>query len=133
MKIVHITATPDGARWMTALASEQKRLGHDVSAILPSVDGSTAAELGQHGIAACAAPVSLLRSRLRRKLLDLFTLVRLLRRLRPDVVHSHIFGAVVSARIASWLADVPVHLGGNVHPISLESEPLRELEVGTAF
>jgi glycosyltransferase involved in cell wall biosynthesis len=133
MKIVHIVATADGARWMTALAGEQKRLGHDVSAILPSLGGSTAAELGQQGIEVCAAPVSLLRSRLRRKVLDLFTLVRLLRRLRPDVVHSHIVGSVVTARIASWLADVPVHLGGNVHPISLESEPLRELEIGTAF
>jgi glycosyltransferase involved in cell wall biosynthesis len=59
--------------------------------------------------------------------------VRLLRRLRPDVVHSHIFASVIASRISSWVADVPIHLAGNVHPISLESPVMRALEVGTAF
>src|SRR5688572_32006180 len=122
MKIVHVVPTPTGAPWMIALAREQQKLGHDVAVIVPSLDGDIAPALAEHGIPTYAAPVNLLGPEGRvRKMLDLLTLVRLLRRLRPDVVHSHIFGSVLTARIASWLADVPVHFGGNVHPISLES------------
>lgn len=134
MKIVHVVSTPTGAPWMIALAHEQKRLGHDVAAILPSLDGGIAGELSRHGIASHAASVSLfaIPGRFARAR-ALWELVRLLRGLRPDVVHSHIVDAVITARIASWIADVPVHLGGNVHPFSLESEVLRILETGTAF
>jgi glycosyltransferase involved in cell wall biosynthesis len=135
MKIVHVISTADGAPWMIALAREQKRRGHEVAAILPSLNGTIAAALQRDGIPSYAAPTDLLflvRSPLRR-LIGLFGIIRLLRILRPDVVHSHIFGSVFTARIASWLADVPVHFAGNVHPNSLESPVLRALEIGTAF
>ena len=39
----------------------------------------------------------------------------------------------MTTRVASWIAGVPIHLDGNVNPISLESEVMRALEVGTAF
>lgn len=134
MKIVHVVPTPNGAPWMVALAREQKKLGHDVAVVIPSLDGDIAPAVARDGIAAYAAPVDLLSSGgLLRSVLDLFALVRVLRRLRPDVVHSHIVASVFTARIASWIADVPAHFGGNVHPISLESELYRILEVGTAF
>lgn len=134
MKIVHIVATPSGAPWMIALAREQKKLGHDVEVIVPSLDGDIAAKLEGSGIAVHAAPVNLLAAGgALRSVRDLFTLVRLLRRLRPDVVHSHIVPSVITARIASWIADVPAHFAGNVHPLSLESELYRALEIGTAF
>jgi glycosyltransferase involved in cell wall biosynthesis len=135
VKIAHITSTADGAPWMVALAREQKRLGHDVVAILPSLDGTIARALQRDGIPSYAASTDLLfaaRSPMR-KLAGLVHLIRLLRELRPDVVHSHIFGSVFTARIASWLADVPAHFAGNVHPGSLESDVLRALEIGTAF
>lgn len=135
MKIVHIASTPNGAPWMIAIAREQKALGHDVAVIIPSLDGNIAPALHRAGIDAYAAPVDglvyapshLVRVR------SLIRIVRLLRRLRPDVVHSHIFASVIAARIASWIADVPIHLAGNVHPLSLESTVMRALEVGTAF
>lgn len=134
MKIAHVVATPDGAPWMIALAREQKNLGHDVVAILPSLHGSIAPALAQYGISSYAAPVSLFaEGGPIHKLRDLAALIRLLRRLRPDVVHSHIVASVVTARIASWLADVPAHFSGNVHPSSMEWPAFRELELGTAF
>lgn len=134
MKIVHVVSTPTGAPWMIALALEQKKLGHDVAVIVPSLDGDIAAKLEGSGVAVHAAPVNLLGTGARlRSVRDLFTLVRLLRRLRPDVVHSHIVGSVITARIASWIADVPAHFAGNVHPLTLESGLYRELEIGTAF
>lgn len=135
MKIMHIVPTADGAPWMVALAREQQRAGHEVMAVIPSLDGGLGPELARHGIAVYAAPVDVIvtvRGALA-KLRALVRLVFLLRRLRPDVVHSHVFGAVITARLASWLADTPIHFAGNVHPISLESDMMRVLEIGTAF
>jgi glycosyltransferase involved in cell wall biosynthesis len=135
LKIVHAASTPNGAPWMIAIAREQKKLGHDVAVIIPSLDGNIAPELASAGIEAYAAPVDGLLyapshiARIR----SVIRVVRLLRELRPDVVHSHIFASVIASRIASWIADVPIHLAGNVHPISLESTVMRALEVGTAF
>lgn len=135
MKIVHIASTPDGAPWMIAIAREQKALGHDVAVIIPSLDGNIAPALHNAGIEAYAAPVDglIISPSHFARLRALIRMVRLLRRLRPDVVHSHIFAAAMTSRVASWLADVPIHLSGNVHPLSLESEVMRALEVGTAF
>jgi glycosyltransferase involved in cell wall biosynthesis len=134
MKIAHIVGTPIGAPWMLALAREQQRLGHELMAIIPSLDGGLGDELARAGIAAYAAPVDVITTRGHlRRIVALARLVLVLRRLRPDVVHSHIFGSVITSRIASWLADVPIHFTGNVHPISLESDVMRAFETGTAF
>jgi glycosyltransferase involved in cell wall biosynthesis len=135
MKIVHIAATPNGAPWMIALAREQKKIGHDVAVIIPSLDGTIAPELRRANIPTYAAPVDgvFYASSHLARVRSLIRIVRLLRRLRPDVVHSHIFASVIASRIGSWIADVPIHLAGNVHPISLESTVMRALEVGMAF
>jgi glycosyltransferase involved in cell wall biosynthesis len=135
MKIVHIASTPNGAPWMIALAREQKALGHDVAVVIPSLDGTIAFELRRMDIPAYAAPVDgvLYAPSNLERVRSLIRIVRLLRKLRPDVVHSHIFASVIASRIASWIADVPIHLSGNVHPISLESTVMRAFEVGTAF
>jgi glycosyltransferase involved in cell wall biosynthesis len=134
LRIVHVAATPTGAPWMVALMREQKRLGHDVAAILPAIDGSLGKELAALGIPCHAARVDVLFAlSVPRKIGALAGLVRLLRRLRPDVVHSHIVNSVITARLASWIADVPMHVGANAHPMSMESDVLRAIEVGTAF
>ncbi len=119
---------------MVALVREQKHLGHDVTVILPSLDGGIGAQLATSGIACFTAELNVLSapgtvSRLRMVLF----LVRLLRRLRPDVVHSHLLPSVITARLASWIADVPVRFSANAGPLTLESEALRAIEIGTAF
>ncbi|HEV7571205.1 MAG TPA: glycosyltransferase family 4 protein [Thermoanaerobaculia bacterium] len=135
MNIVHAAATTNGAPWMIAIARAQKALGHDVAVIIPSLDGDIAPQLRRANIPVYTAPVDgvLYAPSYISRLRSLVRIVRVLRRLRPDVVHSHIFASVMASRIASWIADVPIHLGGNVHPISLESTVMRALEVGTAF
>jgi glycosyltransferase involved in cell wall biosynthesis len=135
LKIIHIAATPTGAPWMVALMREQKRLGHDVAAIIPALDGGIGAQLDALGIPCYAADVDIIFAlkSITGKISALLRLARLLRRLRPDVVHSHIVNSVVTARLASWIAGVPMHIGANAHPASLESEVLREIEIGTAF
>ena len=135
LKIIHVAATATGAPWMVALMREQKRLGHDVAAIIPGRDGGIGAQLDALGIPCYVAGVDVLftvRS-VTGKIATLFGLARLLRRLRPDVVHSHIVNSVATARLASWIADVPMHIGANAHPLSMESDVLREIETGTAF
>jgi len=120
---------------MIALMREQKRLGHDVAAIIPGHDGGIGAQLDALGIPCHVAGVDVVFAlpALTRKIATLLRLARLLRQLRPDVVHSHIVNSVATARLASWIADVPVHLGANAHPYSMESDVLRPIEVGTSF
>jgi glycosyltransferase involved in cell wall biosynthesis len=133
LRILHLTAAVDGAPWMIGMAREQRRRGHDVAVVIPSDKGSIAPALSAEGIPYHLAPCDVLRAgghfgRAR----VILTLVRLMRRLRPDVVHSHIINSVVTARIAAWIADVPIRLGANAGPLTLESELLRPAEVGTA-
>ena len=134
LKIVHISTTASGAPWMVALMREQKRLGHDVSAIVTGLTPDVIPVLDDPTIQfhRCQAALLSLRG-IGARMRALLALARLLRRLRPDVVHSHVLEAVVASRLASWIADVPRHFGGNVAPISVESPLLRPLELGTAF
>ncbi|MEA2163541.1 MAG: hypothetical protein QOK37_1668 [Thermoanaerobaculia bacterium] len=133
LRIIHLTAAINGAPWMIGMAREQRRLGHDVSVILPSRSGSIAEALEALAIPYHIAPCDVLdvRSNFRRAAVIL-TLVRRLRRLRPDVVHSHLISSVVTSRIAAWIADVPIRIGANAGPLTLESELLRPAEIGTA-
>src|SRR2546430_2798592 len=135
LKIIHIAATAIGAPWMVALMREQKRLGHDVAAIIPGRDGGIGAQLDALGIPCHVAGVDVLFARptITQKIATLLRLARLLRRLRPDVVHSHIVNSGATARLAPWIADVPMPLGANAHPFSMESDVLRPIEVGTSF
>lgn len=120
---------------MIALMREQKRLGHDVAAIIPGRDGGIGAQLDALGIPCHVAGVDVVFAHpaVAKKLVTLLRLARLLRKLRPDVVHSHIVNSVATARLASWIADVPMHLGANAHPFSMESDVIRPIEVGTSF
>ncbi len=133
MRIIHLTATANGAPWMIDMAREQRRRGHEVAVIIPSASGTIAPALERQGIryylAQCdvlSAPGTIARVRV------IASLVRLLRRLKPDVLHSHLIGSVATARIAGWIADVPIRFGANAGPLTMESDLLRPVEVGTA-
>src|SRR5580765_261512 len=94
LRILHITAAVDGAPWMIGMAREQRRRGHEVAVVLPSGNGSIGPALDAEGIPYHLAPCDVLAmgSHVARGRVIL-TLVRLLRRLRPDVVHSHIINS----------------------------------------
>src|SRR5206468_11632183 len=118
---------------MIDLAHEQQRLGHDVAVIIPSRDGTIAPELERRGIPCHIATLDFLSISNLQRVRAVIALVRLLRRLRPDVVHSHLISSVVMTRIAAWIADVPIRFAANAGPLTLESEALRAIEIGTAF
>lgn len=134
LRILHVTATANGAPWVVALVREQQRLGHDVGVILPSLDGTIAPALALSGIPCHVASLDILSiPGLIGRARAVLALVRMLRRLRPDVVHGHLLPSVVMARLASWIADVPIRFGANAGPLTLESDALRPIEIGTAF
>lgn len=134
LRIIHMAATAYGAPWMVAFLREQKRLGHDVAALISSGEGTLGPILEREGIPFYTLPLDVLAgggslgaARV------LWRVARLLRRLRPDVVQSHIIATVLTARLASWLADVPIRLSMSAGPTSLESNVLGPLEIGTVF
>ena len=60
-------------------------------------------------------------------------LVRLLRRLKPDVVQYHLFPSIILGRLAAWMADVPVRCSMIPGPYYLEAPVLGTIDVKTAW
>lgn len=133
LRIVHLAATPNGAPWMIALMREQRRRGHDVSAVIAGGDGSIAPTLEADGLPYQTLDLGFAASSLAVSAGRLAAIVRLLRRLRADVVHTHLFPSIVMGRLASWLADVPLRFSMIPGTYCLESPGLQDLETGTAW
>jgi glycosyltransferase involved in cell wall biosynthesis len=55
----------------------------------------------------------------------------LLRRLKVDVVHSHIFSSMLIGRVAATIARVPISVAMIPGPLQLESSALRKLDLVT--
>src|SRR5204862_3369616 len=60
IRIVHVLGTPVGAPWLINLAREQRRLGHDVHVVLPSLDGTIAPALAEAGVTCHVAALDIL-------------------------------------------------------------------------
>jgi glycosyltransferase involved in cell wall biosynthesis len=132
LRIMQVAGTPFGGDWFCHQVSGLTRLGHEVSAVLPA-DGPLADKVRSAGIPVYLIPMGLTR---RLHLLPGVTvakwqLLRLIRELRPDVIHAHLVMAAVSCRIASLgypralrVTQVP----GSVH---LQDPLLRRLEQWT--
>ncbi|HQQ78868.1 MAG TPA: glycosyltransferase family 4 protein [Thermoanaerobaculia bacterium] len=128
-----MAATPSGAPWMVAILEEQRRRGHDVSAVIAGRDGTLAPILAGLGIPFEIFPFGLFGRGVLGASLQGLRLVRLLRRLRADVVQTHLFPSIVLGRIASWAADVPLRYSMIPGPYYLECPVLGDLEAGTAW
>jgi glycosyltransferase involved in cell wall biosynthesis len=136
---------------MVQIAIGLQRQGFDVVAIVGSEDGATAAALRKAGIPFVAMPQRLWRysrlsellrgvpvvGRVRYAIDGLFLLAsawrmaRLLRRLRVDIVHTHIFSSMLIGRLAGAIARVPVRVAMIASPLHLESRMLRKLDLGS--
>ena len=141
----------DGGLWMVQIALGLQRRGFDVVAIVGSDDGGTAAALRKAGVPFVAMPQRLWRysrlastvgklpvlGRLRYAIDGLFfsaTALRmawLLRRLRVDVVHTHIFSSMLIGRVAAAIARVPIRVAMIASPLHLESVALRRIDLWT--
>jgi glycosyltransferase involved in cell wall biosynthesis len=151
LRVAQVCATTDGGLWMVQIAVGLQRRGFDVVAIVGGDDGGTAAALRKAGVPFVAMPQRLWRysrlsatiaklpvvGRLRYVIDGLFfigavlRMARLLRRLRIDVVHTHIFSSMLIGRLAAALARVPIRVAMVAGPLHLESVTLRRLDLLT--
>jgi glycosyltransferase involved in cell wall biosynthesis len=151
LRVAQICATTDGGLWMVQIAVGLQRRGFDVIAIVGSDDGGTAAALRKAGVPFVAMPQRLWRysrlasmvgkipvlGRLRYVIDGLYFLATalrmavLLRRLRVDVVHTHIFSSMLIGRVAAAIARVPIRVAMIASPLQLESVALRRIDLWT--
>jgi glycosyltransferase involved in cell wall biosynthesis len=124
LKVCHVVATAEGARWVAEQLRELRdRHGCEVSAVVGGERGSLVELLRAEGIPyrveefVFTTPGGMLRAAR-----ATYRLARLFRRERVDVVQSHLFFSMIIARLAAWLADVPVRLSMYAAPFQLEAE-----------
>ena len=123
LKVCHVVATADGGRWVAEQLRELRdRYGCDVTAVVGGERGGLIDLLRAEGIRYHVEDFNFTsRSGLFRLPFTILRLARLFRRERVDVVQSHLFLSMVVARLAAWLADVPVRLAMYAAPFHLEA------------
>jgi glycosyltransferase involved in cell wall biosynthesis len=151
LRVAQICAATNGGLWMVQIAVGLQRAGFDVIAIIGGDDGGTAAALRKAGIPYVVFPQRLWRyNRLAsligripvvgraRHIIDALSLLGtslrmawLLRRLKVDVVHTHIFSSILIGRVAGAIARVPMRVAMIPGPLQLESPLLRRLDLLT--
>ncbi len=117
-RLVHVTTVPQTLAFLRGQIAYMKAAGFEVSAISsPGPELRTFAD--QEGIPVHAVemprritPVG--------DLVALFRLVRILRRIRPDIVHSHTPKGGLLGMTAAWLAGVPAR-AYTMHGLPLET------------
>jgi len=127
LRVVLVLSASDGGPSVLPHVDELRSRGHEVVAVLPPGRGSLRAGLTERGIAVVASPFDfrfgLGWSTLRR----LFALRRMLRWLRPDVLHYHLYASALAVRLATLGLGVPrVHMVAG--PLYLESPVIRAVE-----
>lgn len=133
LKVCHVVAASEGATWMVEQLRElRNQHGYDVTAVVSGDSGKLIDKLDAEGIPRFAfnfsfgglrAPVTMP--------LRILRLARFFRQQRFDVVQSHVFGSMLIARPAAWLADVPVRLSMISGPFHLEAQASRWIERST--
>lgn len=151
LRVAQVCATTDGGLWMVQIALGLKRRGFDAIAIIGGEEGATATALRKAGVPYAVMPqrqwrysrFSLLVGRIPvigrlryvghvvSLLASAWRMARLLRRLRIDIVHTHIFSSMLVGRLAGAIARVPVRVAMVASPLHLESEFLKRLDLAT--
>ena len=130
---MHVAATANGAAWMHQMLCELRDRGHRTTAIISGADGTLAARLTREGIPFEVLDLDVLSCRsgfaAARKLRSL---IALLRRARPDVVHFHLFPSIIVGRIAAWVADVPARFSMIPGTYYLEAPVLGDMDARTS-
>jgi glycosyltransferase involved in cell wall biosynthesis len=132
LKVCHVSATSEGATWMFEQLRELRdRHNCEVVAVVPDDHGSLVEKLRSANIryqvikiAFNLGPVG----ELRKMIAAILELARFFRRERFDVVQTHIFLTLLTARPAAWLADVPVRTAMIASPFPLQAPSSRAIE-----
>lgn len=135
LKVCHVVGTAEGARWVAEQLRELRdRHGCEVLAVVGGARGGLvellrAERIPYHvGDFVFDTPRGMIRAGL-----AVLRLARLFRRERVDVVQSHLFFSMIVARLAAWLADVPVRLAMYAAPFHLDAHTSRWLDRATCW
>jgi glycosyltransferase involved in cell wall biosynthesis len=131
LRILQVAATATGGAWFRDQVAGLAALGHSVHAVLPG-EGPLAEQVRAAGV-----PVKIIRfggsrlPQLPRVTAAELRLVRLVRALRPDVIHSHLLKAVICGRLAGLAARPALRVSQLPGTVHLRSPVLRWLDVAT--
>ncbi|MFI7210103.1 glycosyltransferase [Micromonospora maritima] len=127
LRVAVLMKTKDGGLWVLPQVEELRRRGHEVVVVLPPGAGRLTAELHRRGFPVVDSPFDFGFRPRPATLRGLWRLRRLLRRLRPDVLHYHLYASALAARLATpGLPLRRVHMVAG--PLFLESPLIRPLE-----
>jgi len=132
VRVLHIVKTADGAHWAAQQASELTALGVDIHVAVPSLEGRLIPEWRRSGATLHVADIDWPASRPWRLGAVAARARDLVRRIRPDIVHSHFFGPTMVVRQAmSGYGPLPVvfQVPG---PLHLEHAIYRRWDIGSA-
>ncbi|MEH1015178.1 glycosyltransferase family 4 protein [Micromonospora sp. CPCC 206060] len=131
LRILQVTSTPLGGEWFYCQVTGLARRGHDVTAVLPGEGPLT------ERIRAAGIPTEIVRlagwrpHQLPRVAAAEFHLMRLIRRLRPDVVHAHLLKASVACRLASLVGGHALQVDQLPGAAHLRNPFMRRLDLAT--
>lgn len=134
IRVLHVADTESGAHWMFEILRKLQERGYEVGAVISGESGDLAPKLNRAGIPysvqdmRITSPLDLVS--LSRKVLRL---AKLMRALRPDIVHYHLFRSVVLGRAAAWIAGVPCRFSMITGPFYLEAPAPREIDLRTLW
>jgi glycosyltransferase involved in cell wall biosynthesis len=125
-RVAQIVGATEGADWLLPICRGLRARGFEVCAIVGAARGGLATRLAAAGIPVVPTPLSFGERRKAAayacRLPDaVVRLARLLRQLRVDIAHSHLFNAVLIGRLAAWTARVPIRVAMIPGPAHVES------------
>jgi glycosyltransferase involved in cell wall biosynthesis len=125
-RIAQVVGATEGAHWAVDICRVLRDRGHDTCAIVGGSRGGLVTRLQAAGVPTFPAALSFGSTRkipayLGHAPMAVLRLARLLRRLRVDVVHTHLFNAILIGRLAGWLARIPVRVSMVPGPWHLEA------------
>jgi len=128
LRILHVVATALGGDWLYQQATGLTRLGHIVQVVLPG-RGALADHLLKAGIGVEIIPFKGKRLRDQPRIIAAeLKLARFIRSFQPDIIHAHLFKAVLCCRLAAIGYPKALRVAQMPGMVHLYSPPFRWLD-----